>query len=83
MVAIRCQSVIVLYAVTFKMASTFTSVATYCGRRMSLRAQPKADENHSVEFEKALSAMTAFSNRYVKLTDTKCGLFCSYVRDKV
>ncbi|KAJ1449587.1 ferredoxin thioredoxin reductase beta subunit, domain-containing protein [Pelagophyceae sp. CCMP2097] len=40
----------------------------------SLRAAPGDQEMDPAEFEKALGAMTAFSNRYVKLTDTT---YCS------
>lgn len=74
MVAIRCESVIVLCAFTINMASAFTFMAAHRGHKMSLKAEPEAAESHSKEFEKALSAMTTFSNRYVKLTDTKCAL---------
>lgn len=74
MVAIRCESLIVLCAVSFEIARAFTCMAAHRGHKLRLRAEPEADETHSVEFDKALSAMTAFSNRYVKLTDTKCVL---------
>ena len=54
-------------------ASGFQSVVRGVGQRRGVE-RLFAAEMDEAEFEKALAAMTSFSNRYVKLSDTK---YCS------
>lgn len=49
----------------------FTSPRTHSTRLNVQTADCSAPEMDPAEFEKALVAMTSFSNRYVKLSDTK------------